>query len=129
MMSRPRWIPLLALGVLSAALLPAAGTATAGKVINAKSTVTISSGAGTVFTGTVSSSQKKCKADRSVKLFYEVGGNDKVIDITKTNSSGNWGMHGRFAAGMYHAQVGGTTIHTPRVDIHCLGDVSISARF
>ena len=47
MSQRPRWILLPALGMLAAIALAAVGPASAAKVTNVKSTVTIKSGEGT----------------------------------------------------------------------------------
>jgi hypothetical protein len=122
----------LALGVLGAAVLLAAASATAGKVINVKSKVTISSGEGTEFTGTVTAGNRKCKAGRTVKLVkqpYLPSETDRVVGIARTNGAGNWQMRGSFMAGIYHPRVTSSTVHTASAVFHCLGDMGVSARF
>jgi hypothetical protein len=85
MSRRHRWIPLAALATLAAFALMAVGPATAAKVTNVKSTVTIKSGEGAKFTGKVTSAQKKCRSGRKVKLFMEPysGGRDKLVGRPK----------------------------------------------
>jgi hypothetical protein len=129
-MSRSRLITVLALSALGAAAMVPAGHALAGNVTTVKSSVTITSGEGTEFKGTVTTGNKKCRGERKVKLFMESpSGEDEVVDIATTNSAGNWEMRGSFNAGTYHAQVSGRTIHSGTHTIKCLGDLSISSRF
>jgi hypothetical protein len=131
MSQRPRWISLLLPGVLAAIVLVGVGSATAAKVTNVKSTVTIKSGEGTEFTGKVSTAQKKCRSGRKVKLIMEPysGGEDELVGTAKTDASGAWKMKGSFMAGIYHAEVTSSTVHTGSGAFHCLGDVGLSARF
>jgi hypothetical protein len=132
MMLRPRsLVPMLVLGVLGAALLPGAGPAIAGNVTKVKSTVTITSGEGAEFKGKVTAGNKKCRAGRKVKLFMEPysGAADELVGSATTNSAGNWEMKGSFMAGMYHAQVNASTVHSGSTTIRCLVDLSVSARF
>jgi len=131
-MPRPRWFPVLVLSAIGLALLFVAGSASGhAHVTKVKSTVTIKSGEGTKFTGKVSAAQKRCRAGRKVKLFMEPysGGADELVETAKTNSSGAWKMEGSFLAGIYHAQVAGTTVHAGDDTFRCLVDVSVSARF
>ena len=131
MTQRPRWTFLLALGVLSVIALAGVGAASGAKVVNVKSTVTIKSGEGAEFTGKVNAAQKKCKAKRKVKLFMEPysGEDDELVGTAKTNASGEWSIQGSFIAGIYHAQVISSFVHTGSGDFHCLGYIGMSARF
>ena len=115
MMSRSRWTRLLALSLLGAAALIVPGPATAGKVTQVKSNVTITSGEGTEFTGKVTAGNKKCRKGRLVKLVnepYSSAEKDKVVGTAKTNSAGNWEIRGSFMAGIYHAQVNSSYVHS-----------------
>jgi hypothetical protein len=131
MSQRPRWISLLASGVLAVIVLIGSVSATAAKVTNVKSTVIIKSGEGTEFTGKVKTAQKKCRAGRKVKLFREsdAGGKDELVGTSKTDTSGAWELKGSFLAGMYHAQVTSFTAHSGSETFHCLADVGLTARF
>lgn len=131
MSQRPRWILLPALGVLAATAVVAAGPASAGKVVNVKSTVTIKSGEGSEFTGKVTTAQKKCRSGRTVKLFIEPysGEKDELVGTARTNAAGLWEIKGSFMAGIYHAQVTGSYAHTGSETFHCQIDLSVSARF
>ena len=131
MSQRSRWMLLPALGVLAAIAMGAVGSATAAKVTSVKSTVTIESGEGTEFTGKVTSAQKKCRSGRRVKLVMEPysGTKDEVVGTTRTNSAGQWEIKGSFAAGIYHAQVTSSYVHTASQTFHCQIDRSISAKF
>jgi hypothetical protein len=120
---------MLALSVVGASVL-LAGSATAAKVTNVKSKVTITSGEATEFTGKVTAGNKKCVRGRKVKLFMEPSGaKDELVGIAMTNSAGNWEMKGRFLAGIYHAQVTGSNVDSPSATYHCLPDVGLSLRF
>jgi hypothetical protein len=131
MSQRPRWVSLLLPGVLAAIVLAGVGSATAAKVTNVKSTVTIKSGEGTEFTGKVSAAQKKCRVGRKVKLIMEPysGGEDELVGTAKTDASGAWEMKGSFMAGIYHAEVTSSFVHSGSETFHCLGKVGLSARF
>jgi hypothetical protein len=131
MSQRPRWMLLPALGVLAALVLVAGGPASAAKVTNVKSTVTIKSGEGSEFTGKVTSTQKKCRLGRKVKLVMEPysGGKDEVVDTAKTNATGAWEMHGSYMAGIYHAEVTSTFVHTDSGTFHCLVAIGVSHRY
>jgi len=130
MSQRPRWI-LPVLGVLAALVLVAVGPATAAKVTNVKSTVTIKSGEGTEFTGKVTSTQKKCRSKRKVKLVMEPysGGEDEVVDTAKTDATGAWEMHGSYMAGIYHAEVTSSFVRTDSGSLHCLVAIGVSHRY
>ena len=128
MSKRSRWISLPALGVLA---VVAVGPATAAKVTNVKSTVTIKSGEGTEFTGKVTSTQKACRRARKVKLVMEPysGGKDEVVDTAKTDATGAWEMQGSYMAGIYHAEVTSTFVHTDSGTLHCLIAIGVSHRY
>src|SRR5262245_58402559 len=129
MMSRSRLSALLVLGVLGAAGLLAAGPATAAKVTKVKSTVKITSGEPTEFKGKVTSGNRKCLKGRKVKLFMESGAEDELVGTAKTKASGEWEIQGSFLAGMYHAEVTGTFVHTDSGTLNCLPRVGLTARF
>jgi hypothetical protein len=119
---------LLALGaVVSLAAVPASASVT-----TVKSTVTITSGEGTEFTGKVNSAKKQCRAGRTVKLFREAGSSrmgDPVVGTAKTNASGTWTMDGSFLTGVYYAQVIATLIHIHGMSYRCGVDLSIRQHF
>jgi hypothetical protein len=131
MSPRPRWISLLVPGALAAIVLLGAGSATAAKVTNVRSTVTIKSGEGTEFTGKVNAAQKSCRSGRKVMLFREPysGSKDKLVGTAKTDASGAWEMQGSYTAGIYHAQVASSFVHIDSITVHCLFAVGMSARF
>ena len=131
MRQRPRWMLLPVLGVLAAIALVAVGPATATKVTNVKSTVTIKSGEGSKFTGKVSSAQKACTRGRKVKLLMEPysGGKDELVGTTKTKSNGIWNLTGSFMAGVYHAEVTSSVVRTDSGTLNCRFDISVSARY
>jgi hypothetical protein len=131
MSRRHRWISLAAPVVLAAFAPAAIGTASAAKVTNVKSTVTIKSGEGSKFTGKVSSAQKACTRGRKVKLFMEPysGGRDELVGTTKTKSSGIWELKGSFMAGIYHAEVTSSFVHTDSATLNCRFDISVSAKY
>lgn len=68
-----------------------------------KTKVSITSGEGTHFEGTVSSPSKKCLKKRVVKLIFDTNG--QLVGTATTDSEGAWGVDGSFMAGMYHAEV------------------------
>jgi hypothetical protein len=114
----------LALAVIAVAAL-AAATAFAGGV---KTTVKITSGEGTHFEGTVSSSNPKCVKKREVSLVYDTAG--QTVGVTKTNAGGNWEIDGSFTAGMYHAEVAAKTIKSKRPHrTKCKSARGLSAQF
>ena len=129
MISRSRSVPVLALCVLATAALLGVLPATAAKVTRVKSNVTIASGEATEFTGKVTSADKRCRVGRTVKLFREIGGPDKLVGTDRTSSSGRWEIHGSFLAAKYHAEVARMTFHTGSGTIECRFDLSVSARF
>jgi hypothetical protein len=131
MSRRHRWISLAAPVVLAAFALAAIGPASAAKVTSVKSTVTIKSGEGSEFTGKVSSAQKRCRSGRKVKLFMEPysGGKDELVGSAKTNSSGAWELKGSFMAGIYHAEVTSSVVHTGSGTLNCRLDISASAKY
>jgi hypothetical protein len=128
-MSRPRCVPLLALSALGAVGLLAAGSTTAAKVTNVKSSVKITSGKGTQFQGRVTAANKKCRRGRKVKLFKESGSEDELVGTAKTNASGIWTMPGSFLAAIYHAEVTRMLIQTDSGRLNCLFAISMSARY
>ena len=131
MSRRHRWISLAAPVVLAAFALAVVGSATATKVTNVKSTVTIKSGEGSKFTGKVSAAQKACTRGRKVKLLMEPysGGKDELVGTAKTNSSGTWELRGNFMAGVYHAEVTSSFVHTDSATLNCRFDISVSAKY
>jgi len=120
-----RWMPVLFL-VFAAALLLAAPASAA-----IKSTVTITSGEGTEFTGKVTSPKAKCRAGRTVKLFREDdSGEESTLEGTaRTNKSGAWAMEGSFIAGVFYARVLPAIFHVNGMTIRCAGDVSLRQHF
>jgi hypothetical protein len=114
----------LALAVFAVVALSAA-TALAG---SASTTVDITSGAGTHFEGTVTSSSPKCVKNREVSLVYDTAG--QTVGTTKTNADGNWELDGSFTAGMYHAEVAARKLGHHKGKIKkCKGGKSISRQF
>jgi hypothetical protein len=131
MMDFPRWVPVLALVTLGAMASLAVGPAAA-SVTTVKSTVTIASGEGSLFTGKVSSAKKKCRAGRTVKLFREAGSSrmdDPVVGTAKTDASGAWTMDGSFLAGVYYAKVVAVLVHFHGMSFRCAGDFSVRSHF
>jgi hypothetical protein len=96
-----------------------------------KSTVTITSGEGSEFTGKVTSPKAKCRAGRTVKLFREddSGGGDDLVGTARTNKSGAWAMEGSFIAGVFYARVLPALIHINGMTYRCAGDVSLRQHF
>lgn len=131
MSRRHRWISLAAPVALAAFALAAVGPASAAKVTSVKSTVTIKSGEASRFTGKVSAAQKACTRGRKVKLLLEPysGGEDELIGTARTNSSGIWELKGSFMAGIYHAEVAGSSVHTDSATLNCRFDISVSAKY
>lgn len=130
-MSRWRWMSVLAVAMLGAALL---GPAAAGSVTNVKSTVTIASGEGAQFTGKVSAGKQKCRAGRTVRLYTEAGSTaarpgDQLVGTAKTDANGNWTIDGSFYAAVYYTQVAAILIHIHGVAYRCLGDFSPPGHF
>lgn len=121
-----RWMPILLLGALVVALWAVEPAAAA-----VKSSVTITSGEGSEFTGKVTSPKQRCKAGRTVKLFREddSGEEDKLAGTARTNSAGNWTMDGSFLAGVYFARVLPAVFHLHGMAIHCAADVSLRQHF
>lgn len=128
-MSRMRWTSVSALGVLGAVLLVSVAFASVSSV---KSTVTITSGEGAEFTGKVSATKKKCRANRTVKLYTEAGSarmGDVLVDTAKTNASGVWSMDGSFIAGVYYAQVMALLVNVDGTMYRCAGDLSLRMHY
>ena len=121
-----RWMPVLFLVVAAAMALSAVPASAA-----IKSTVTISSGEGTEFTGKVTSPKAKCRAGRTVKLYREddSGGGDDLVGTDRTNKSGAWAMEGSFIAGVFYARVLPMLIHLNGMAYRCAGDVSLRQHF
>lgn len=141
MLKRRRSVPVLALALLvsSAVVSPAFGAATASSVKRVTSTVTITSGKGTEFTGKVGAAMKKCRANRTVKLYTEsssayVGAGsarmgDVLVDTVKTGAGGAWSMDGSFIAGVYYAQVTALLVYVNGTPYRCAGDLSLRMRY
>jgi hypothetical protein len=98
-----------------------------------KSTVTISSGRGSQFTGKVASSKKQCRAGRTVKLYLEGGApgrsGDKVVGTANTDLAGNWTMFGSFLEGTYYAGIAKEVIHDRTGTSRCAADWSLAAQY
>jgi|GEM_PF-2206799 len=130
-MRLPRWMSAMALVALGA-MASLLGPATAGSATSVKSTVTITSGKGTRFTGKVSAAQAKCRAGRTVKLYTEADSGrmgDQLVDTAKTNASGAWAMDGSFLAGVYYAQVTALLVQINGAMYHCAGDLSLRMHY
>jgi hypothetical protein len=121
-----RWVPALLTVVAATLMLSAAPAAAA-----VKSTVTISSGEGTEFTGKVASPTQRCRVGRTVKLFREdeSGGGSVLQGTAKTSGSGSWTMEGSFLAGVFYARVLPAIFHQHGMAIHCAGDFSLRQHF
>ena len=121
-----RRLPVLFL-VAAAALMLSAASASAA----IKSTVTITSGEGTEFTGKVTSPKAKCRAGRTVKLFREDDSGDEsdLVGTDRTNKTGNWTMEGSFIAGVFYARVLPMLIHLNGMTYRCAGDASLRQHF
>lgn len=126
-------MPVLALIALGATVPLMAGSATASSVTTVKSTVTITSGEGTQFTGKVSAAKKKCRAGRTVKLYSEAGSTGRMGDplagTAKTNATGAWAMDGSFLSAVYYAQVAAVLVHINGAPYRCAGDLSIAMHY
>lgn len=125
-----RMVLVLALLALGAGLLVFGAVAVAG-VTKVKSTVTITSGKGSEFTGKVKAAQKSCRSKRRVKLFMEPysGEADELVGTAMTNAAGVWMVKGSFMAGIYHAEVVSRTVHDDGDTLRCQIDLSVSARY
>lgn len=121
-----RRLPVLFLVVAAVVALSAAPASAA-----IKSTVTITSGEGSEFTGKVTSPKAKCRAGRTVKLFREddSGGGPDLVGTARTNKSGAWAMEGSFIAGVFYARVLPALIHVNGMAYRCAGDVSLRQHF
>ncbi len=100
------------LTVLGAMLLAASPAPAAVKTV--KTTVKITSGEGSEFRGRVSSSMKRCRAGRTVKLYSEPDSGrvtGTLVGTAKTNVSGVWELEGSFLAGIYYARVASLLFH------------------
>jgi hypothetical protein len=100
-------------------------------VTTVKSTVTITSGEGTGFTGKVSSPKKACRDDRKVKLYMKSysGGADSLVGSDVTDASGAWSIEGSFVAGIYYARVASVLVHASGVPIRCAYDWTMPKRY
>jgi len=98
-----------------------------------RSTVTISSGRGSQFTGKVTSSIRQCRAGRAVKLYMEGGPpgrpGDKVVGTANTDSSGKWAIFGAFLEGTYYAGIASKAMRDRTGTYHCAADFSLAARY
>jgi hypothetical protein len=122
-----RWTPVLSLLVLALVALVLPATAAAA----VESTVTITSGEGSEFTGKVFSPKQRCRAARTVKLFREddSGDEDSLAGTAKTGKTGAWMMDGSFVVGVYFARVLPAIFHVNGMAIRCAGDISIRQHF
>ena len=81
----------------SALLIAGAGTAVARTTTTPTTVVYVTSapgpGAKTGFYGYLDTS-KKCRANRTVKLFFQYPTGFKLIDTDKSSLAGNWGVSG-----------------------------------
>jgi predicted lipoprotein len=137
-MSRLRWMSVLALSALAVLLL---ASVAAGKATSVKSTVTISSGEGARFTGKVVAAKKKCRANRTVKLYAEAEAGsayaeagsarpgDVLVDVAKTDATGAWRMDGNFYAGVYYAQVLALLVTIDGDPFRCAPDLSLRMQY
>jgi hypothetical protein len=135
-MSRVRWVSVLALSGLAALLL--ASTAV-GKATSVRSTVTIVSGEGAKFSGKVAAAKRKCRANRTVRLYtegasaYAEAGSarpgDVLVDVAKTDATGAWRMDGNFYAGVYYAQVLALLVMIDGDPYRCAPDLSLRMRY
>jgi hypothetical protein len=125
-----RWMPALLLVALAAVASWAVAPASAATTV--KSTVTITSGEGALFTGKVNSAKKKCRAGRTVKLYRE-GGSSRaaysVVGTAKTNKAGTWTLDGSFLAGFYYARVLPLLIYINDMAYRCTGDITLRQHF
>jgi len=134
MTSLPRWMSGTALLALAATVLLAVGSpAAASTATNVKSTVTITSGEGTLFTGKVTAGKQKCRAGRTVKLYREPGpsarAGDTLVGSAMTNANGAWSMAGAYEAGVYYAWLTALTVHVNGVPFRCGADWSIPTHY
>jgi len=122
---------LLVFALVTASALSLSAGSALGAVPTAKSTVTITSGEGTEFTGKVSSPKKQCRANRKVTLYMKPydGSADVAVDSDKTDSSGAWTMKGSFVAGIYYARVASAVARANGVPVRCDFDLSMAARY
>jgi hypothetical protein len=121
----PRWTCVLLLVGVAVMVMP--GTAMAA----VKSTVTITSGQGSKFSGKVTSPKQRCKAGRTVKLYREddSGGEDSVVGSAKTTKTGAWAMDGSFIAGVFYARVLPAVFQVHGMALRCAGDFSVRQHF
>jgi len=127
-MSKLSWV-LLVSGLLTMLL---AASPAAGKTTNVKSTVTISSGEGTRFTGKVVAAKRKCRANRTVKLYTELDStrmDDALVGVAKTDATGAWRMDGDFIAGVYYAQVLALLVTIDGDPYRCAPDLTLRMRY
>jgi hypothetical protein len=98
-----------------------------------RSTVTISSGRGSQFTGKVASAKKQCRAGRPVKLYLEGGApgrpGDKVVGTANTDLTGKWAIFGAFLEGTYYAGVASMMVRDRTGTYHCGADWSLAAQY
>jgi hypothetical protein len=131
-MAQSRWIPAVVLVASMVIVSLAAGPAAASKVPTVKSTVTITSGEGSQFSGKVSSAKKQCRAKRTVKLYMEPGSaraGDSLVGTAKTDASGAWTMDGSFLAAVYYAQVVPLLVRIHGAPYRCAYDWSMPMRY
>ena len=91
----------LLLAVLAAALLPAAAAASSG--YSTKIVVSLKVPA---FHGTLKSGKSACAENRTVKLFRQKPGPDKLLGTDKSNAKAKWSipLGKKLTAGSYYAK-------------------------
>jgi hypothetical protein len=91
----------LLIAVLAAALLPAASAAGSGS-----STTIVVSLKFPAFHGTLKSGKSTCATGRTVKLFREKTGPDKLLGTDKSNAKTKWSipLGKRLTSGSYYAK-------------------------
>ncbi len=117
-----RSVLVVGLAMLGAMLLGTSPASAAVKTV--KTTVKITLGEGAEFRGKVSSSVKRCRAGRTVKLYRETDSaratGDTLVGTAKTNASGVWDLEGSFLAGIYYARVASLLFHMNGQAYRCL---------
>jgi len=56
------------------------------------------------FNGTVQSSKAACKKNRTVKLYKEKAGPDRLLGTDKSNKKGKWSIPAKLSSGNYYAK-------------------------
>jgi hypothetical protein len=94
-------LSVLLAAALAVALLPAALAAGA-----SNSTTIVVSLKNPAFHGTLKSSKSACAADRTVKLFREKSGQDKLLGTDRSNANTKWSipLGKKLISGSYYAK-------------------------